>query len=183
MQATRGSQPCSSRPPEQVWLPNLQVWAAMGSQPVQRGLPASSLSGSNPVDAKSSAICGTASPGRVLQAVTSDQPSETLVQAELNTAADDALPTCPICKLLSCCGCCCCCCCCCLANLLTQSSFTAAGLTEILRLEDKAILSSCMHVFCVVCISRWAAKKRVCPLCKVSPRNCCLNRLKAESAS
>lgn len=162
MQATRGSQRCSSRPPEQVWLPNLQVWAAMGSQPKQRGLPAPSISGSKPVDAKLSAICDTASPGGVLQALTPDNTSETTVQAELSTAADDALPTCPICKLLS--GCCC------LESLLTQGLFTAAGLTEIRQLEDKAVLSSCMHVFCVVCISRWAAKKRVCPLCKVSPR-------------
>ena len=43
-----------------------------------------------------------------------------------------------------------------------------AGLTEITKLNDKAVLNNCMHVFCVDCISRWAAKKRVCPLCKVT---------------
>lgn len=177
MQATRRSQRCSSRPPEQVWLPNLEVWAALGSQPLQRGLPASSLSGSKPVDTNSSAICGTALPGTVLQAVTPHQTSESMVQAELNTAADDALPTCPICTHAVCCYYCC------LARLLTCCNDTAAGLTEILQLEDKAVLSSCMHVFCVTCISRWAAKKRVCPLCKVSLRNCCLTCLTAESAS
>ena len=41
------------------------------------------------------------------------------------------------------------------------------GLTEIAKLTEKAVLNNCMHVFCVECISRWASKKRVCPLCKV----------------
>lgn len=54
--------------------------------------------------------------------------------------------------------------------LVTQLGRSTAGLTEILQLEDKAVLNSCMHVFCVSCISRWAAKKRVCPLCKVRSR-------------
>lgn len=56
---------------------------------------------------------------------------------------------------------------CWLVHIITLWGLSAAGLTEILHLEDKAVLNSCMHVFCVSCISRWAAKKRVCPLCKV----------------
>lgn len=57
-----------------------------------------------------------------------------------------------------------------LALMLTLWGLYTAGLTDILRLEDKAVLNSCMHVFCVGCIARWAAKKRVCPLCKVRSR-------------
>ena len=42
----------------------------------------------------------------------------------------------------------------------------AAGLTDIL-LEDKAVVTPCMHGFCYRCIWRWlTTHKRVCPLCK-----------------
>ncbi|KAL0038807.1 hypothetical protein WJX79_008638 [Trebouxia sp. C0005] len=59
-----------------------------------------------------------------------------VAEAAANEDIDDSLPTCPIC------------------------------LTEIAKLNEKAILNNCMHVFCIECISRWASKKRVCPLCK-----------------
>ncbi|GAQ84462.1 hypothetical protein KFL_001900050 [Klebsormidium nitens] len=32
--------------------------------------------------------------------------------------------------------------------------------------EEKAVLKSCMHVFCVECIRAWSEIRRVCPLCK-----------------
>ena len=42
-----------------------------------------------------------------------------------------------------------------------------AGLGEIVDLRDKAVVISCMHVFCLACLSRWSALKKSCPLCKV----------------
>lgn len=32
--------------------------------------------------------------------------------------------------------------------------------------QEKAVLKSCMHVFCVECIRAWSEIRRVCPLCK-----------------
>lgn len=43
-----------------------------------------------------------------------------------------------------------------------------AGLGEIFDVRDKAVVITCMHVFCLACLSRWSALKRTCPLCKVS---------------
>lgn len=42
-----------------------------------------------------------------------------------------------------------------------------AGLGEIFDLRDKAVVISCMHVFCLACLSRWSSLKKSCPLCKV----------------
>ena len=168
MQATTGSQPCHSRAPEQVWLPGLQVWAAVGNQPV---LPASGATGNKAAGARSTLRSAT-SPTRTLQAgmpvwnpcserlaITEVLPTET------HTSTDDTTPTCPICRFGS------------LHQyvggwhlVLTLCELTTAGLTEIVQLQEKAVLSGCMHVFCVACISRWASKKRVCPLCKVSQK-------------
>jgi hypothetical protein len=45
-----------------------------------------------------------------------------------------------------------------------------AGLGEIFDLRDKAVVISCMHVFCLACLSRWSTLKKFCPLCKVCIR-------------
>ena len=49
-----------------------------------------------------------------------------------------------------------------------------AGLADILKLQDKAVVSSCMHAFCLHCLLRWLDYKRSCPLCKVWPAHSAL---------
>ncbi|KAL0030671.1 hypothetical protein WJX77_001587 [Trebouxia sp. C0004] len=85
-----------------------------------------------------SAASQAAETGKSTEASTSIQvvKPSIIAQVNVNEEIDGTLPTCPIC------------------------------LTEIAKLTEKAVLNNCMHVFCVDCISRWASKKRVCPLCK-----------------
>lgn len=33
---------------------------------------------------------------------------------------------------------------------------------------DKAVVSSCLHSFCVSCLAAWTAKKRSCPVCRAA---------------
>ena len=81
---------------------------------------------------------------------------------------DTGLPTCPICAALSLVVC---------SNsrgaqTLQKSKeqvFACAGLADILNLQDKAVVSSCMHAYCLHCLQRWLDYKRSCPLCKVWP--------------
>eukprot|EP00884_Botryococcus_braunii_P011224 jgi/Botrbrau1/20101/Bobra.0173s0005.1 len=35
-----------------------------------------------------------------------------------------------------------------------------------LELKDKAVVNTCMHAFCLGCLTRWVQEKRVCPMCK-----------------
>ncbi|EIE26155.1 hypothetical protein COCSUDRAFT_40298 [Coccomyxa subellipsoidea C-169] len=67
-----------------------------------------------------------------------DLPQEPLSEVDLISDEDSqgGLPVCPIC------------------------------LGEIFDLRDKAVVISCMHVFCLACISRWSSLKKSCPLCK-----------------
>ena len=81
---------------------------------------------------------------------------------------DTGLPTCPICAALSLVVC---------SNSRRgptlekndKQVFACAGLADILNLQDKAVVSSCMHAFCLHCLLRWLDYKRSCPLCKVWP--------------
>mgnify|MGYP001040300501 CR=1 FL=1 len=42
----------------------------------------------------------------------------------------------------------------------------AAGLLDVVHLEEKAVLLPCMHAYHHDCISKWLDRKRLCPLCK-----------------
>eukprot|EP00887_Chlorella_sp_A99_P005305 scaffold1.g5305.t1 len=39
-------------------------------------------------------------------------------------------------------------------------------LTDVVHLEERALLSPCMHAYCHACIKRWLEQQRTCPLCK-----------------
>lgn len=128
-------------PPNQVWLPGLQVWAAVGDHPSTNKQSTHSAVAAT---GKMMALPANSPPSQAAETVKSIEASASsqvvkpsiVAQAAANEEIDDIFPTCPIC------------------------------LTEIAKLTEKAVLNNCMHVFCVECISRWASKKRVCPLCK-----------------
>ncbi|BDA50857.1 probable E3 ubiquitin-protein ligase IE61 at N-terminal half [Coccomyxa sp. Obi] len=160
----------------QVWLPNAQVWARIPVKPVvkeRQGFTASVRRTDRPVSTTSvnGAPCSMQELGASLQgqqrdgssqehapgAASAEEPSARasytffdlaeqpldlpqppLSEVDLISDEDSegGLPVCPIC------------------------------LGEIFDLRDKAVVISCMHVFCLACLSRWSSLKKSCPLCK-----------------
>ncbi|CAL8462766.1 g2299 [Coccomyxa elongata] len=159
----------------QVWLPNAQVWARIPVKPVvegRKGFAAGVRRTDRSVDITS--VHGTTSsmqelgplqgqlrhgssqehaPGSASAEEPSarasftffelaeqplDLPQQPLSEVDLISDEDSegGLPVCPIC------------------------------LGEIFDLRDKAVVISCMHVFCLACLSRWSSLKKSCPLCK-----------------
>jgi hypothetical protein len=53
-----------------------------------------------------------------------------------------------------------------LSSLLPRRLLPPAGLTDIQDPRAKAVVSNCLHAFCLPCLSSWLAIKRSCPLCK-----------------
>lgn len=45
--------------------------------------------------------------------------------------------------------------------------FTSTGLQAYSPL-DRAVISSCLHAFCITCLAAWCERKRACPVCRGS---------------
>ena len=158
---------------EQVWLPELQVWAAKPSLP----LPPRSNSSSRPP--QPIVLCDSVSPG-------SSEPSADLehvaqVVAGRNREVIDVTspscspqpgsspasalqaPSCPICEFPESAGS--------AAGQHLQLLLNPfAGLSDIQNPLDKAVGLPCLHVFCTPCLGTWTHRHRSCPLCKVQAR-------------
>ncbi|KAK9907273.1 hypothetical protein WJX75_000407 [Coccomyxa subellipsoidea] len=159
----------------QVWLPNAQVWANIPAKPAiqdtataKKGhhesilsapriyADASHMQGSGATQKEqqarsrqnasasgsSAAVAGPSERASYtffdLAQQPLDLPQEPLSEVDLISDEDSqgGLPVCPIC------------------------------LGEIFDVRDKAVVISCMHVFCLACLSRWSSLKKSCPLCK-----------------
>ena len=92
-----------SRPPEQVWHPGLQVWAAVG-QTERTAVPGATSSEATAASKGHLASCNTGKTGhmRPVQSVPASCSQSLnvieILQAEASFTAEDALPTCPICR-------------------------------------------------------------------------------------
>lgn len=91
---------------EQVWLPGLQVWAAVGGRDATHTSSAPRLVSSRHKQVTMSVISSSgqrtalAQPSEPVEACTSTQDVKANLVAEAAIQEDvDSLPTCPICKL------------------------------------------------------------------------------------
>ena len=94
-----------SRPPEQVWLPGLQVWAAIG-QTERTAVPGAASPQATAASTDHLRSCSTGEKEH-MQSVQSVQASCSkslnvieLLQTEATVIAEDDHPTCPICRHL-----------------------------------------------------------------------------------
>lgn len=90
-------------PPNQVWLPGLQVWAAVGDHPCtnkQSTHPAAAAKGKMLAFPAISPASQATETVKRTEASASSQvvKASIVVQAAANEEIDDSLPTCPICK-------------------------------------------------------------------------------------
>ncbi len=90
-------------PPKQVWLPGLQVWAAVGDHPCtnkQSTHPAAAATGIMLACPAISPASQAAETVKSTEASASSQvvKASIVAQAAANEEIDDSFPTCPICK-------------------------------------------------------------------------------------
>ena len=88
------------RKPEQVWLPGLQVWAAVGSQAGATSVAsaATPLVKSDPCIVSKDAVMQAVQPSQAFRPAILQ--AEELLPAEANVPLNNSLPTCPICQCL-----------------------------------------------------------------------------------
>jgi len=95
------------KPPKQVWLPGLQVWAAVGDRPStnkQSTHPAAATKGMMLALPAISPASQAAKTVKSIEVSASSQAVKApiVAQANANEEIDDSLPTCPICKFCRC---------------------------------------------------------------------------------
>ena len=97
------SSSCQRNPPNQVWLPGLQVWAAVGDHPStnkQSTHPAAAATGKMLAVPAISPASQAAETVKSVEASASSQvvKASIIAQAAADEEIDDSFPTCPICK-------------------------------------------------------------------------------------